>query len=287
MTRARRRPIVPSLPREGERAAPAATARRHVCVVLHDVSPYRWAGCTLVLAHLRAIAAQAGVDLPVTLLVVPRMHGAAGNSPHYLRWLHRLARDGHEIALHGYTHLDDGPAPHGLAERWLRRTYTAGEGEFAALGRAEADARLARARAWASAHGLVAAGFVPPAWLLSAPGWDAVAAAGFTYTCTLNRIVTLPDRHALRARSLVFSTRSPLRRGASLVWNSVLAWQQRRVDAPLLRFELHPTDADDPRVLRCWSRLLAQALRERGPLRLSEAAALARAGGTPPALHAP
>jgi uncharacterized protein len=278
----RRQPTGP-MPLERVREAPAGRAPRHVCVVLHDVAPSRWAGCTLVLGQLRAIAAQAGVELPVTLLVVPKMHGAAGTSPHYMRWLHHLVKAGNEVALHGFTHLDDGPAPRGLAERFMRRTYTAGEGEFAAIGREQADARLASASAWAAAHHLPVAGFVAPAWLLSEAGWDAVSAAGFPYTCTLNRIVTLPERHALAAPSVVFSTRSAPRRVLSIAWNRLLGWQQRWRGARVMRLELHPTDADDPHVLRCWSRLLAEALRDRQPLRLSEAAALARHEVSPPA----
>ena len=282
MSRNRRRPTG-TMPLARVREAPAGPAPRHVCVVLHDVAPSRWGGCTRVLGQLRAIAAQAGVELPVTLLVVPKMHGDAGTSPHYVRWLHHLVKAGNELALHGFTHRDDGPAPRGLVERFLRHTYTDGEGEFAAIGREQADLRLACGSAWAAAHHLPVAGFVAPAWLLSDAGWDAVAEAGFPYTCTLNRIVTLPERHALAAPSVVFSTRSTPRRVLSIAWNRLLVWQQRRRGARVLRLELHPTDADDPHVLRCWSRLLAEALGERRPLRLSEAAALARRDVSPPA----
>ena len=252
-----------------------AAARGQVCVVLHDVSPARWEGCTRVLAQLRALARDGDVSLPLTLLVVPEMHGVPGASSQYLRWLHRLARSGHEMALHGLTHLDTGPAPKSLAERLIRRSYTAGEGEFAALDAEAAHERLARGLAWACEHGLAMPGFVAPAWLMSEASYQAVADAGFRYTCTLNRIVALPGRQTLHAPSLVFSTRSAWRRGLSLIWNRSLAWRQR--DAPLLRLELHPHDADHPAVLRCWSRVLARALRERRVVRLSEVAALLRA----------
>ena len=98
-----------------------------------------------------------------------------------------------------------------------------------------------------------------------------MAEAGFRYTCTLNTIVALPSRQTLHAPSLVFSTRSAWRRGLSLLWNRNLAWRQRK--APLLRLELHPQDGDHPAVMRCWSRVLARALRDRQPVRLSEVAA--------------
>lgn len=250
---------------------------RHLCVVLHDVAPARWAGCTRVLRQLREVAARTGAQLPVTLLVVPMLHGVRGASRHYLRWLHHQQSLGHELALHGLTHHDDGPPPRGPREWLLRKVYTAGEGEFAALRREQAEARLSYARAWAEVHGLWTPGFVPPAWLLNDAGWEAVTQAGFTHVAMFDRIVALPEGRALPARSVVFSTRSAWRRVLSLGWNSALAWQQQRSGVPLLRLELHPQDADHPAVVRCWQRVLARALREREALRLGEAAALARA----------
>ena len=260
--------------RKRRRSSVVAPERRYVCVVLHDVAPARWAGCTRVLAQLRAVARDVGVELPLTLLVVPEMHGVPGASSQYLRWLHRLATSGHELALHGYTHRDDGPAPRGFLERLVRQHYTASEGEFSALDEAQAAQRLVQGKDWAHKHGFRMQGFVAPAWLISEGARKAVTAAGFSYTCTLNEIVALPRNQALYAPSLVFSTRSAWRRALSLVWNRTLVWRQR--NATLLRFELHPHDADHPAVLRCWSRLLGQALREREPLPLHKAAALAQ-----------
>jgi uncharacterized protein len=271
------------MPGRAARHEPTAAAR-HVCVVLHDVAPARWDACTRVLKQVAVAARRAGTTVPVTLLVVPQFHGDPALPLPYLRWLHRQARAGHELALHGLTHRDDGPPPRGLAERLLRRVHTDGEGEFAALPLAEAQDRLARARAWARSHGLSMPGFVAPAWLLNEAGWTAVSAAGFDYTCTLDRIVALPDRAALWAPSLVFSTRARWRRLLSVAWVALLGRVARR--APLLRFELHPDDADHPAVLRCWMQQLQHALRVRRPLPLREAARLARQSGMPPARRA-
>lgn len=251
---------------------------RFLVVVLHDVAPARWAGCRRVLAQVERVARQAGVELKVSLLVVPNLHGAPA-TPGFVRWLRRLSASGHELVLHGWTHRDESPAVGGFFDHALRRWYTAGEGEFAALTQDQAAARLALGKAWAQRERLPMRGFVAPAWLLSAAAWDAVAEAGFDYTCTLTQIVSLPERHALHARSLVFSTRSGWRRLASVAWNAVLGRWQR--DAPLLRLELHPADADHALIRRCWSRLLAQGLRDRRWLRLAEAAALARPAGAP------
>lgn len=249
---------------------------RHLCVVLHDVCTLRWSGCLRVWALVRQLTHEAGVDLPVSLLVVPRMHGTPA-APDFLQWLRQAAQRGHELALHGYTHRDESPPGRGWHDHARRRWYTAGEGEFAAVDRAGAAERLAQGQAWARRHRLAMPGFVAPAWLMSAPAWDAVAAAGFRYTCTLGQVVALPSRHALPAPSLVFSTRAAWRRVLSVAWNLALAATQRR--APLLRLELHPADADHALVRWCWSLLLGAALRGRQPLRLSQAAVLAAAGG--------
>jgi predicted deacetylase len=243
-------------------------------VVLHDVSTLRWPGCLRVWGLLQQLALEAGVDLPVTLLVVPRMHGTQP-APEFLQWLRQAMRRGHELALHGYTHRDDSPPGVGWLDHVRRRWYTDGEGEFAALDHTAASERLNLGLAWARRHRLAMPGFVAPAWLMNAPVWDAVQAAGFRYTSTLGQVVSLPQRQPVRARSLVFSTRRPWRRLLSVAWNLALATSQRR--APVLRLELHPSDADHPAVRWCWSVLLAAALRGRQPLRLSEVAALAAA----------
>jgi predicted deacetylase len=243
-------------------------------VVLHDVAPATWPECVRLLGELRRCASDVGVVLPLTLLVVPRMHGDPTAPPRYLRWLHGMAEAGHELALHGLTHRDEGPPLRGLRDYLLRRHYTAGEGEFAALSHAAALERLQEGQAWARRHGLAMEGFVPPAWLLSTAGLQAVADAGFHHTCTLSQLISLPQRRALVAPALVFSTRAAWRRASSLVWNSLLA--RRAAAAPLLRLELHPGDAVHLPILRCWTRLLAQALQTRTPLRLAEAALLAR-----------
>lgn len=245
----------------------ATDPRRWLCVVLHDVAPSRWRGCARVLEQVEAVAAREGVKVPVTLLVVPRMHGHAETPQPYLDELHALADAGHELALHGLTHLDPG-RPAGLAGRLLRRCYTAGEGEFAALPDGEARRRLAQARRWAQRHALTMRGFVPPAWLMDEAARRAVAEAGFDYTCTLTRLIALPGGEALRAIGLTFSTRSAWRRAASVAWNTLLARAQR--DDPVLRLELHPSDADHAAVQRCWTRVLAQALRQRVPVTLDE-----------------
>jgi len=248
---------------------------RALTVVLHDVSPATWPACVRVMVQVDQVARKAGTRLPITLLVVPAMHGEPA-TPAFVRTLRHLAGHGNELALHGLTHSDDAPPQGGWIDHLRRRWYTDGEGEFSALDHAEATRRLALGCAWTTAVRLPMRGFVAPAWLLSQASWDAVESAGFAYTCTLNQVVALPGRTSVHARSLVFSTRSAWRRLASVAWNTLLAGWLRH--APLLRLELHPQDADHPAVRRCWSRILARALRDgRQPLRLDQVARQIRA----------
>lgn len=243
---------------------------RYLTVVLHDVSPASWPACQRVMSQVRRVARREGARLRLTLLVVPAMHGEPA-TPAFVRALRYLVHHGHELALHGLTHRDDAPPGKSWFDHAKRQWYTDGEGEFSALDHSQAAQRLALGRAWSTALHLPMRGFVPPAWLLSEPAWDAVESAGFSYTCTLNEFVTLPDRQRLSSRSLVFSTRSMWRRVASVAWNTALYGLLRR--SPLLRLELHPEDADHPMVLRCWTGILMRALRDgRQPLCLNEVA---------------
>jgi uncharacterized protein len=253
-----------------------AALRPLLCVVLHDVAPARWAQCQRVLACLQRVAHRVGRPLPVTLLLVPHWHGDTTAPPAlYLRWLRGLAEQGFQLALHGHHHLDDQPVK-GVRQFLLRRVFTDGEGEFAALSYEQARARLEAGRAWARAHGLALTGFVAPAWLLSAPGWEALRDSGFDHTATYSHVVRLPDGAQQRAPSLMYSSRSLWRRVASALWHRVVAARHAR--APLLRLDLHPDDADHPLVRRAWMRWLRATLPMRRAVLLRDAALHPRAG---------
>ncbi|HEV8313668.1 MAG TPA: polysaccharide deacetylase family protein [Burkholderiaceae bacterium] len=235
----------------------------HLCVAVHDVAPATWADCERVLQTIAEVA-----DVPMSLLAVPRYHGAphSRDFEHWLRW---RASEGDELVLHGYTHLDDG-APRSPVDRWRRHVYTQGEGEFCALDEAEASRRLLAGAQWFRSLGVPLHGFVAPAWLLGRGGWAALRRFGLRYTCTLSHLVLLPERHALFSQSLVYSARSEWRRAASIEWNRLCAKAQAR--RPLLRLELHPHDADDARMRTAWQRLLEAALRDRTAVTLAQAA---------------
>jgi len=225
-----------------------------LCVVLHDVAPATCGACQRVIDAIGDIGA-----VPLTLLAVPRYHCEPPSS-RFERWLTDRHALGDEVALHGYTHLDDG-VPRGFIDRLRRRHYTRGEGEFCDLPLPEAMRRLTAGARWFARLGLPLHGFVAPAWLIGPGTWEALRWIDLSYTCTLRRMVLLPERRYVESQSLVYSTASPWRRQASVAWNRALAAAQRH--NPLLRLELHPHDADHGSVRRSWQRLLALHLAQR------------------------
>lgn len=260
----------------GDRGAQAANLQpgrarmqggRALSVTIHDVAPATQARCEQLIAHLASTRAAAG---PLTLLVVPYYHHRTSTAA-FERWIEARLRRGDELALHGLTHLDDAGPPVGWIDHLRRHVYTAGEGEFAALGRAAARARLEAGRYWFAQRGWPLRGFVPPAWLLGAGAWSALCEQPLDYTCTLTELIALPARagtlRALRGWSIVFSTRTPWRRATSLAWNRALARTQ--CAACWMRFELHPADVEHAAVRTSIAGLLERAYAgERAPLTL-------------------
>ena len=235
---------------------PSPPPQRWLCVSLHDVAPATWASCQTVLAAVREVA-----DIPLTLLVVPAYHGACSAQPDFERAISAQLAAGHELALHGYFHLDP-QVPSDIVDWVRRRVYTAGEGEFCGLSEDEARERLTLGARWFAANGWPLAGFVAPAWLLGAGAWKALRTHdGLQYTSTLTKLVALPEAQAIDAPCLTYSVRSAWRRPTSIVWNTVLS---RVVHGKqVLRLGLHPHDAESPSVRRSWQGLLEHALTDR------------------------
>lgn len=234
-----------------------------LAVVLHDVAAPTQPACERMLDAVREVA-----DVPVTLLAVPRYH-LAPSTPSFIDWLAARHARGDELALHGYTHQDDG-VPANLPDRLRRRFYTRGEGEFAALPLSEAMRRIVAGVRWFERHRFPLRGFVAPAWLMSGSTWEALRCVDLAYTCTLRRIVLLPDGLECVSQSIVYSTSTAWRRQCSLLWNAGVAATLR--GNPLLRLELHPHDADHAAVKRSWQRLLEAHLAGREACTLAEVA---------------
>lgn len=242
---------------------PRPDARRLLAVELHDVAPSTWAECAALLRMLDDVGAT-----NLTLLVVPRFHDerAFADDPAFVAALdERLAR-GDELCLHGYTHRDDEPPPRSLRGFVERRVMTRAEGEFAAIGEADAGARLSAGVAMFRAVGWPLHGFVPPAWLLGDPARRALAASGhrFEYVSLRAGIHRLPDWRFVPSANLCYSPDRRWRRTMSRV---LIRRELRRAAAmPMLRMSLHPQDARVPEVVRHWRALAEDALRDRMPV---------------------
>ncbi len=230
-----------------------------LCVSIHDVAPATWRDCRRLLAAVRAVA-----DIPLTLLVVPRFHRSETDSATYEAMLGDLLAQGHELALHGYFHLDTAPPPGRWRDRFLRTVYTEGEGEFAALDAAQAKRRLELGLAWFGRRNWPVKGFVAPAWLLSKEAWDAVRACPFEYTTTMCYFHFLARQDALFAPTLLYAARNGVGRSLSPRCARPLAWLQQ--SAPLVRLALHPRDARYPPLLRHAQQLIEDLLGTRRPL---------------------
>jgi len=224
-------------------------------VTIHDVAPATQARCQRLMASIERTGAT-----PLTLLIVPYYHRQP-STPAFEQWVEERLRRGDELALHGLTHLDDEVPVGNWADRLRRRWYTAGEGEFAALGRKSAEERFDAGQRWFAERGWPLRGFVAPAWLLSRDAWSALRAQPFDYTCTLTQLVALPKEgrgaRILNGRSIVFSTRAAWRRRLSLAWNGAMVARQRR--GRWMRFELHPDDGEHESVQRALMRWLDDA----------------------------
>ncbi len=239
----------------------AAPARPCLCVVVHDVADATLGACDRLLGGIAAVA-----PLPLTFLAVPRYHHDAP-SPALEQWLTARNRQGDELALHGWTHRDDGAA-RGTLDRLRRTRYTRGEGEFWALDHEAAALRMRDGIAWFQRNGWPLHGFVAPAWLLGAGGWAALRAAPFEYTSTLRHIHLLPDGPRITSQSLVYSTSSAWRRASSVAWAALVATSLRT--NPVLRLELHPRDADHGPIRRSWQRVLEREIDRREPLTVAQ-----------------
>jgi predicted deacetylase len=260
----------------------AAGLPRSLCISLHDVAPATWTACKRV---LEAVAATSVARIPVALLIVPRYRGVdSALDRNFLRAIEARAAAGDELVLHGYTHVDEQPQrgwglPLDLVRR---RVYTAGEGEFSALARDEALRRIDMGLAWFAARGWPVSGFVAPAWLMSNAARAALYDTALDYAGTRAELLLLPQRQALMAPSLVYSTRSAWRRCVSLRFNRALAAVNQRRE--LLRLALHPADAQHDEVRASWQRLLHAAMRTRCVRTEGAVVAERLAASTPPVL---
>jgi predicted deacetylase len=255
---------------------------RTVVISLHDVHPGSRALCAQILGELAAL----GVDR-CSLLVVPDFHGQGSflEDSAFCEWIVQQGRRGHEIVAHGYQHLRPRAARESVAQMLMTRIYTADEGEFFDLDREAAAALLVRARNAFAQAGLAPAGFIAPAWLLSAAGENALRELGWEYTTRLRTVVDLRSDETIASQSLVWSARSAWRRRTSVWWNATLS---RLLEPnPLLRISVHPVDAQHPPIWRQIRALVSRALETRRSATYHQWITRRRTTAIPLAAHEP
>ena len=225
---------------------------------MHDVAPATWPLCARLIAEMDALG-----PIPLTLLVVPWFHRGQRmeEDPEFVHAINRRRDRGDEIALHGYTHRDEEPVESNPYAFLMRRFYTCGEGEFAAVSQEQAHRRISEGLQRMRKLGWTPAGFVAPAWLLSSGARVALSTLPLAYTSGLDAFYRLPDFTRVATPTLVYSSRSGWRRTASCVRNASLFG--RSGNAPLLRFALHPADAAHPGLAAQIRQLIARALESR------------------------
>jgi predicted deacetylase len=207
-----------------------------VLLVLHDVAPQTWADYQPLVETVDALG-----NVPITWLVVPdyHKHNALDAHPGFRRLLSSRIARGDELALHGYFHCDDNPAPANPRDWFMRRIYTH-EGEFYELSQSAALARLQAGIELFQRYNWPLEGFVAPAWLMSQGTRQALRQLPLHYTSDPQHLYRLPDFTPVDAPGLVWSSRSAWRRGLSKMLNDQR--EQRWRQAPVIRLGLHPAD---------------------------------------------
>lgn len=231
-------------------------ANREFALVLHDIAPITWPDYRAFVEEVDSMG-----KIPMTWLVVPDFHHRSNTfkDTDMLRLLHQRRERGDELALHGFYHCDDAPAPRTPRDYFMRRLYTY-EGEFYPLSYADALERLQRGVELFRAQDWPLEGFVAPAWLLGEGARQALKTQGFTYTSDPGQLYFLPDYTPIKAPSLVWSARSRWRRGMSWVVNERA--RRRHRQAPLIRLGLHPVDMRHAISRRYWLTTIRRLLEE-------------------------
>lgn len=236
----------------GDMSQPA----RQLVVSFHDLHPGSRAEAE------RFVAGCAAVGITqISLLVVPRMHGAPlwTSDRAFVGYLQGLVAAGHDLVLHGWLHLAETSHLRGW-DKLVATRYTAGEGEFHRLGQAEAARRLHDGlAAWAEA-GLPLGGFTPPAWLLGPEAEVALRATPLRFTTVFGGIQPLPGPF-VPAPVVTWSSRAGWRRWAARGFCPSWAWWNRQ--APILRVAVHPIDFRYPEIERNIFGVLRQAVAQR------------------------
>lgn len=206
---------------------------RTVVFSIHDVAPSTIPAVETLRGFIRAAMA----DVPVSLLVVPRYHDEQWD-PRATVWLRGRRAHGDEVVVHGLRHTG--------------RDGRDGAEFTPAQSHVEAVAALSQACAGVRALGVPATGWIAPAYQQGPQMERALSTSGLDWWASRAWLHHGGRRLWLPSVGLGASTAWKRRTSpaAARVGIQALAW------SPHLRVDLHPADADDPRLLYAVARLL-------------------------------
>jgi predicted deacetylase len=193
------------------------------------------------------------------MLVVPDYWGRAplDGAPAFRAKLRRWSERGVEMLLHGWRHRDD-IQHQGRLAAFKARHFTAREGEFLGLDRAQALGRMSDGRSLLEdILGTPVTGFVAPAWLYGDGARCALRDAGFALAEDHFRVWRPSDDEVLCHGPVVtWASRSRPRQASSIGFAALarLAMGPLRV----VRVAVHPGDAGVPKLLASIDRTVAE-----------------------------
>jgi predicted deacetylase len=208
-------------------------------VSVHDVAPATSAET----AEWMAALAERGV--PASLLVIPGPFKGGpplSDDPDLVAYLHEAAGQGHEVSLHGFTHV---AGPGGTAvRRATGRVLARGAGEFWSLTEPEADDLLHKGLNVLADLDIGVVGFTPPGWLASPGTQKALAGAGFRYWTSHLAVHDLTGGPTRRMPALSHRPGGATERaGARMMTAAARTFARRRMP---FRIALHPADLGRP-----------------------------------------
>ncbi len=231
---------------------------------IHDVAPQTLEQ----VAELRQMIAAYAGPVPVSLLVVPRYHGADRWHESARSWVEAAADGGDELVLHGYEHRSPDGSDGAEFLRGTPAPYTRD--------------RLERGLARLAELGLRPVGFIAPAYA------HPTALDRTLQSLPLGWWATRTEVHAGRTRVRVWS----LGLGTSTPWRRATSPPAARValrvagPAAALRLDLHPADLGSAS-LRNTARALITGLLEQDRRVTTHGALIRPRSAPPPARHPP
>lgn len=202
-------------------------------VSVHDVAPETMSDVLRIVERLDGIGAP-----PATLLVIPGREW----TDRALSRLRALARKGHPLAGHGWSHR--AAAPGSVRHRLHALIISRDQAEHLSRPTAELAERVEKCHAWFGERDLeVGDLYVPPAWALGALEPEDLRRLPFRWYETLTGILDGRTGRLKRLPLVGFEADTPPRKAALRMSNAVNLEIARAWERPL-RVSLHPSDLD-------------------------------------------